>query len=101
MRGSAMIVSSSGDASGRPSAPRAICGKVSTIGTSGRMTALVVSAVAALRSTIALPGAPLATSVARKPCASASVITNTATTIAMPMAVMAAVPLRTIIDRRL
>jgi hypothetical protein len=31
----------------------------------------------------------------------AIVITNTATTIAMPPAVMAAVPLRTIIERRL
>ena len=37
----------------------------------------------------------------RKPCAIAIVITKTATTIAMPIAVIAAVPLRTIIERRL
>ena len=71
------------------------------IGTSVRSTALTVSAVAPLRSTIAFCGDPLATSVWRKPCAMASVITNTATTIAMPPAVIAAVPLRTIIERRL
>ena len=50
---------------------------------------------------MAFCGDPLATSVARKPCASASVMTNTATTIAMPIAVIAAVPLRTSIERRL
>ena len=70
-------------------------------GSWGRSTALTVSDVAPLRSTIAFCGDPLATSVARKPCAIASVITNTATTIAMPIAVIAAVPLRTIIERRL
>ena len=50
---------------------------------------------------IAFCGEPLATSVERNPCAIDSVITNTATTIAMPMAVIVAVPLRTIIERRL
>ena len=50
---------------------------------------------------MAFSGEPLATSVALKPCAIASVMTNTETTIAMPPAVIAAVPLRTIIDRRL
>ena len=68
---------------------------------SGLSTALTVSDVALLRSTIAFWGDPLATSVERKPCAMASVITNTATTMAMPIAVIAAVPLRTSIERRL
>ena len=63
--------------------------------------ALVVSEVTLLRSTIAFPGDPLDTSVALNPCASASVMTKTATTIAMPPAVMAAVALRTVIDRKL
>ena len=44
---------------------------------------------------------PLATSAPLNPCAIAIVITKTATTIAMPMAVIAAVPLRTVIERRL
>ena len=100
-RGSAMMTTSSGEVSGRPPASRATCGRLSTIGRSARRTALTVSAVAPLRRTIALPGEPLATSVARKPCAMASVITNTATTMAIPPAVIAAVLLRTIIERRL
>ena len=100
-RGSAMIVNSSADDNGRPSDPRATCGMLSTIGRSGRITALVVSAVELLRRMMALSGDPLATSVARNPCAIASVITKTATTIAMPPAVIAAVPLRTTIERRL
>ena len=71
------------------------------IASCGRSTALTVSEVAPLRSRIAFSFDPLATSAPRKPCAMAIVMTNTATTIAMPMAVIAAVPLRTIIDRRL
>jgi hypothetical protein len=54
-----------------------------------------------LRSRIAFSFEPLATSAPRKPCAIAIVITNTATTMAIPIAVIAAVPLRTIIERRL
>jgi hypothetical protein len=50
---------------------------------------------------MAFCGEPLDTSVARNPCAIASVMTNTATTIAMPPAVIAAVAFRTIIERRL
>ena len=96
-----MITTSSEDVSGRPSGPRATCGRASRIGTSGRRTALVVSAVEPLRRTIAFAGDPLATSVARNPCAIARVITNTATTMAMPPAVIAAVPLRTAIERKL
>jgi hypothetical protein len=57
--------------------------------------------VAPLRSRIAFSFDPLATSAPRKPCAIAIVITKTATTIAMPIAVIAAVPLRTVIERRL
>ena len=53
------------------------------------------------RSRIALSTCPLDTSVRRKPCAIDSVITNTATTMAMPPAVIAAVPLRTSIERKL
>ena len=64
-------------------------------------TALRLSAVEPFRSTMAFWVDPLATSVARKPWAIASVITKTATTIAMPPAVIAAVPLRTTIERRL
>jgi len=51
-RGSAMMTTSSGETSGCPSAPLAICGRADTIGTSLFSTALTVSAVAPLRSTM-------------------------------------------------
>ncbi len=95
------MTTSSGDSRARPSAPRATCGIASSSGTCDFSTALTFSEVADFRITMAFCGEPLETSVELKPCAIASVITNTATTIAMPMAVIAAVPLRTTIERRL
>src|SRR5262245_6089130 len=96
-----MMTTSSGDASACPSAARATCGMASMSGSWGRSTALTVSDVAPFLNRIALSFDPLATSAPRKPCAIAIVITKTATTMAMPPAVIAAVPLRTIIERRL
>ena len=96
-----MMTTSSADASGWPSVERATCGIDSISGSCGLNTALTVSDVDPFRSRIAFSFDPLATSAPRKPCAIAIVITNTATTIAMPIAVIAAVPLRTIIERRL
>ena len=61
----------------------------------------MVSAVEPFLKTMAFCGEPLATSVARNPWAMASVMTNTATTMAMPIAVITAVALRTVIERRL
>jgi len=71
------------------------------IGSCGRSTALTFSDVAPFRSRIAFSFEPLATRAPRNPCAIAIVMMKTATTIAMPPAVIAAVPLRTIIERRL
>src|SRR5262245_55006662 len=101
LRGSEMMTTSSGESSACPSARRATCGIASSSGISCFSTALTFSDVAPFRITIAFCGDPLATSVELKPCAIDSVITNTATTIAMPMAVIAAVPLRTSIERKL
>jgi len=96
-----MITTSSGDARTWPSVARATCGIASISGSCVRSTPLTVSEVAPFRSRIAFSLDPLATSAPLNPSAMAMVITNTATTIAMPMAVIAAVPLRTVIERRL
>ena len=81
-RGQRLPVARRGRSAGRSrSAPAAACA-----------TALTFSDVAPLRMMMAFCGEPLATSVARKPCAIDSVMTKTATTMAMPIAVMPPCP---------
>ena len=100
-RGSAMMTTSSGDASGWPSLPRATCGIASISGSwraQHRAHRLGGRALAQQDGVLVRAAGDER---AVKPCAIAIVITKTATTIAMPMAVIAAVPLRTVIERRL
>ncbi len=77
------MTTTSPDTSG-PRASRATPGASSITWSSSSVTALTISESAPARRTIALRGEPEATRVAWKPCAIASIATNTPTVPAMP-----------------
>ena len=88
-RGMLITTKTSGLTSGRASAPLAIRGSAAMRRALSRGTPLSISLVAPRRSTTTLSGDPVRASVARKPPASASIATKTATTSARPSAVIA------------
>ncbi len=64
-------------ASGRPSAPIAIIGRLSTIAACSRLIPLLISAPAPLRRTTTLSGRPVATNVSRMPSLIISTVAKT------------------------
>ena len=92
--GRAMSTTDSLAASACPSPPRAISGRVVMAEAAVRSMPLCTSVSEPLRSTMALPGEPVETSVWRRPSASISVAVKTKTTSAMPPAVS------TVVSRR-
>ncbi len=81
--GKAAMTTTSPEASG-PRASRATPAASSIVRSSSRVIALTISESAPARRTMAFPGEPEATSVARKPWAMASMATKTPTVPAMP-----------------
>ena len=85
---------SSGEASGLPSAPRAMPGRADTSGAWSRVMTELVSACEPARSRIAVVSSPVRSSVALKPSPIASIATSTPTTPAMPMTITLEAPQR-------
>jgi len=84
-----MMTYTSGDTSGRPSAPAATCGSAAMMLDTSRPRPLESSESAPLRSTRTFRLDPVLASAALKPLASASMPMNTATTRPTPSAVSA------------